>query len=118
MTYRVLASAAEQRPLSHHSFRETQGIDIKWRGGDVVRPLNGNWMDPPYPTKVIHFFCRWRILPFIRWRFGKKNPTVGYAGFKAFGVDLEAYKNWLPLEHIHEGSEALTPSWRWDADDH
>lgn len=115
--YRVL-SKNEPLPLSHNSFRDKPGIDIQWRGGDVIRPLNGNWMDPPYPTWVVKFYCPWRILPFIRWRFGTKNPTVGYAGFKAFGVDLKAYENWLPKERVRVGSEALTPSWRFDADDH
>jgi hypothetical protein len=117
MTYRVL-SKDEPLPLQHHNFRETQGIDIVWRGGDVIRPIGGNWMSEPWPKRVLHFFCPLRVLPLVRWRFGTEHPTVGYAGFKAFGVDLEAYKNWMPGEHVHDGSVALTPSWRFDADDH
>lgn len=115
--YRVL-SRGESLPLQHYNFRDRPGIDIVWRGGDVIRPLNGKWFDPPYPTWVVAFFCPLRILPLIRWRIGTKNPAVGYAGFKAFGVDSEHYENWLPKERVHIGSVALTPSWRFDADDH
>lgn len=112
--YRVL-SKGEPLPIQHHNFRTTTGIDVVWRGGDVIRPLDGNWFNPPFPRWVVKCFCPWRILPFIRWRFGS---TVGYLGFKAFGVDSEHYENWLPAARVAVGSAALTPSARFDADDH
>jgi hypothetical protein len=113
--YRILHNERHPGPIQNHNFRDTPGIDISWRGGDVIRPLNGKWFDEPEPTRVLRFWCPWRVLPFIRWRIGR---TVGYAGFKAFGVDSEHYKDWLPAERVQVGSVALTPSWRWDADDH
>lgn len=118
---RVL-SRGEPLPLQNHSFRDTPGIDVVWRGGDVLWPLNGAWFGPSekepdakFPTRVLRFWCPWRILPFIRWRFGR---TVGYLGFKAWGVDDERYLNWIPAEHVRRGSVALTFSARFDADDH
>src|SRR5512145_1444347 len=113
--YRVLHDGSIPLPIQNHNFRATPGIDIQWRGGNVIRPLDGRWFDEPVPTRIIKFWCPWRILPLIRWRFG---TTVGYAGFKPFGVDSEHYKRWLPEQHVCDGSVALTPSWRWDADDH
>jgi hypothetical protein len=111
---RVLSSN-EPLPLQNHTFREVPGIDIAFRGGDVWWPLDGNWFDPPFPRWVIRFICPWRVLPFVRWRLGR---TVGYLGFKAWGVDDERYLNWVPAEHVRAGSVALTFSARLDADDH
>ena len=114
MTYRVL-SEGEPLPLQHHNFLDRTGIDIVWRGGDVIQPFWGNWFDPPFFRIVFKFYVPWRILPFIRWRFGR---TVGYLGFKAFGVDSEHYCNWLPPDRVHVGSVAIVCSARMDADDH
>lgn len=83
---------------------------IYFRGGDVVRPLNGQWFGPKYPTKYLHFFVPFRILPFISFKIGRFGM---YCGFKVFGVDPEAYKNWLPVEEVYDGSVALCPSWRF-----
>jgi len=111
---RVL-SRNEPLPLQNNTFREKPGIGIVFRGGHVHQPLNGQWFGPKWPTRVLHFYCPWRILPFINWRIGR---TVGYVGFKAYGVDVPKYLNWIPSEHVFEGSVALSISARLDADDH
>ena len=79
--------------------------------GDVCDPLNGNWFVPPFPTRVIRFFCKLPILPFIAWKwpFFKK---AGYIGAKLYGVDPEAYKNWMPEEDVFDGSQAVCLSLR------
>lgn len=105
----------EPAPPQQRSFRETPGIDIQWRGGHVVTPINGNWFEAPFPTIVWGWFCPWRILPLVRWRFGK---VVGYLGFKAWGVDDPRYLNWIHDVHVRPGSVALTLSARFDAGDH
>jgi len=108
-------SRGEPLPLQNHSFRERPGIDIVFRGGQVHDPLNGQWFGPKWPTVVISFFCPIRVLPFIRWRFGR---LAGYLGFKAYGVDDPRYLNWISKEHVFSGSVALCLSARLDADDH
>lgn len=83
------------------------------RGGDVVRPLNGGWLKPPYPTRYWHFFCKLRVLPFLSVRIGRFGF---YIGFKCFGVYHDQYKEWFRLEHqgdIDMESRALAPSARW-----
>jgi hypothetical protein len=112
--FRVL-SKGEPLPLQNHTFREERGWDISWRGGQVHWPVDGKWFEAPFPRRVISFWCPLRILPFVRWRFGS---TVGYFGFKAYGVDDPRYLNWIAAEHVREGSVALTFSARPDADDH
>lgn len=79
--------------------------------GDVMRPLDGKWFEEPYPTRVLRFFCRLPVLPFItfRWPFLDK---ACYIGFKVFGVDSPAYLNWLPTSEVYPGSQALCPSFR------
>lgn len=114
MTYRVL-SKNEPLPLQNHNFLEQKGVSICFRGGDIVQPWFGNWFDPPYFKYVWHIYVPWRILPFLRWRIGK---TVGYLGFKAWGVDSEHYLNWLPADKVRVGSVAVVFSARMDADDH
>ena len=86
---------------------------IYFRGGDVVRPLGGQWFGPQYPERYTHFFCPWRILPFISVKVGRFGF---YAGFKCFGVDRPEYYAWFDEEHldeIYDGSNALCPSFRW-----
>jgi hypothetical protein len=112
--YKVLHN--EQDPVQNRTFRPTAGIGLSWRGGDVVQPYGGgNWFDPPFFERVLHVFVPWRILPFINWRIG---TTVGYLGFKAWGVDSEHYLNWLPADRVKKGSVALVFSARFDAADH
>lgn len=86
------------------------------RGGDVVRPRDGNWLKPPFPKKVWRWFCRRNLLPFIAWSFSGR---AGYLGFKAFSADgreYPQYLEWMPLEDTGPGSVALTPSFRPFAD--
>lgn len=74
--------------------------------GDVCDPVNGNWFKEPFPTKVIRFFCKWPVLPFIAWKwpFVKK---AGYIGAKLYGADPVAYKNWMPETDVYPGSQAV-----------
>lgn len=111
---RVL-SKNEPLPLQNHTFRETNGIDVSWRGGDLLIAGFGNWFDAPFFKLRVWVNVPFRILPFIRWRFGK---TVGYLGAKAWGVDSEHYLNWIDAKHVRVGSVALVISARIDADDH
>lgn len=80
------------------------------RGGDVVRPLNGKWFGPEWPTKIVHFFMPIRCLPFLSVLVGKYGF---YVGFKCFPVNHDEYRNWLPSEEVFEGSVALCPSLRF-----
>lgn len=90
---------------------EKNGIFFELRGGDICHPKGeGKWFEPPYfPDGVWRTFCRWNILPFFAYRLGKKH---GYMGFKAYGADSEAYKNWMNPEDVYEGSQALHVSIR------
>lgn len=88
-------------------FPDKTGLHLSLRGGDVVYPRGpGNWFAAPYfdPAKVIHFFLRWPLIPFVSWRIGKRG---GYIGAKGFGVDSDAYKNWLPPAEVYPGSQAV-----------
>lgn len=86
-------------------FRKTSGIFIEFRGGSFCHPLGqGDWFKPPYFERVLHFFLGWPIIPFISWRIGNRG---GYFGAKIYGVDSEAYKNWLPAEEVYDGSQAI-----------
>ena len=81
--------------------------------GDICDPvqIGGNWFTPPYPTRVWRRRVTWAVLPFIAWRWPFTN-RAGYIGFKLYGVDSEAYKNWLPPEEVYEGSQAVCLSCR------
>jgi len=102
-------STDKSQPLTS-PFRDRNGIFIEFRGGDFCHPqfwrpwVNEYWFESPFFTKVTRFFLKWPIFPFISYRFGNR---AGYFGAKAWGVDNEAYKNWLPLEDIYTGSEAI-----------
>lgn len=88
---------------------ERNGIFIELRGGNVCTPLNGDWFGPVFPTRVWRWFCRWPVLPFVAWRWGGKG---GYVGFKAYGADSLAYLNWMPIDDVYTGSQALCLSVR------
>ena len=80
--------------------------------GDYCDPLFGNWFYPPWPrvllrwqVKRAHFFA-WRIPLGFGWHW------MGYAGFKLYGVDSDAYLNWLPDRAVYRGSRAFCLSFR------
>ena len=85
-----------------------------WRlySGDICTPVLGtffgeHWFEPPFPKYVWRTFYKWPILPFISWRFKSKG---GYLGFKCFGVDAPAYKEWttgIKPEDVYKDSLAL-----------
>ena len=93
-------------------FRDRNGIFIEFRGGDFCHPdfwhpfSGGQWFAPPFfnPLRMMRFFLKWPILPFISYRFGNR---CGYFGAKAYGVDAPAYKNWLPPRDVYIGSTAI-----------
>jgi hypothetical protein len=105
----IVLSKGEALPLQHYSYLKESGVHFALRGGDVIYPWGGNWFDPPYFKHVVHFFCRWRILPWFTVRVGRYGF---YCGFKAFGVDSEHYLNWMPKEWVYDGSVCLHPSMR------
>ena len=76
-------------------------------GGDLCDPVGvgTNWFSPPYPTQIKRKFYDKNILPFFSWRIGTHQ---GYLGYKPYGVDSPAYKDWLcdPKE-VYAGSVAL-----------
>ena len=73
--------------------------------------IGGKWFEPPYPTRVWKQYVSLPILPFIAWRwpFSKRG---GYIGFKLYGVDSPAYKNWMNPEDVYDGSQAVCLSFR------
>lgn len=91
---------------------EQNGFWWELRSGDICHPKGeGDWFNPPYfPDGVWRAFCKWPILPFISWKIGNKG---GYAGFKIYGCDSEAYKHWVPdPDDVFEGSQAMHVSIR------
>jgi len=112
---RVFQISTGDEPLTQPK-RQTFGITFALRGGDVCHPLgtDGNWFTPPYFTRVLRFYCPIPILPFVMWNLW---GWRGYAGAKIYGVDSEAYKNWMPTEDVYNGSLALHFSARLSIND-
>lgn len=81
------------------------GMIFRLLGGDVVHPLGkGEWFKPPYFSRVLRFFMPLPIMPFFSIRIGRFGF---YIGSKVYGVDSPEYANWLPAEHVYEGSQAM-----------
>lgn len=102
---RVFQISTGDEPLTQPK-RQTFGITVALRGGDVCHPLgtDGNWFTEPYFTRVLRFFCPVSILPWISWNlFGWK----GYAGAKIYGADSAAYKHWMNHDDVYNGSQAI-----------
>jgi hypothetical protein len=93
-------------PVQHYTFPKTKfGLILGLRGGNVVQPLgSGDWFKPPYFSSVLKFYIPLPLLPWFTIRIGKFGF---YFGAKAFGVDSDAYKNWLPPEEVYDGSVAV-----------
>ncbi len=92
---------------------------FEFRGGDILHPFGkGDWFKPPYfpRDKVWRAHVKRNILPFMAWVFPSWMPVIGgksgYLGFKAFGADHDEYKNFMPLEDVHAGSQAVQMSIR------
>jgi hypothetical protein len=83
---------------------------IRLWSGDVCDPVSccgsSDWFGPNYPRHVVRFFCKLPILPFIAWKWPFMD-RAGYIGFKPYGADSPAYKNWMPAEDVYDGSQAL-----------
>lgn len=85
--------------------RETFGVTLALRGGDVLHPLGkGDWFKPPYFSRILRFWCPLPILPWISWNLG---DWRGYFGAKVYGADSPAYKHWMPGVDVYDGSQAL-----------
>jgi len=85
-------------------FPASNGFLFRLYSGDVCDPYIGNWFKPPYFKYVIRLFCKYPVLPYFAYRAGNR---AGYVGFKLWGVDSDAYKNWLPADEVYNGSTAL-----------
>lgn len=77
---------------------------------DPILSWGSNWFHPPYPTTVLQL--KMPLMPFIAWKWPFMDKA-GYFGFKLYGVDAEAYKEWLcdPAE-VYDGSQACCFSFR------
>lgn len=106
---KVIGWSSGPEPWQNFPFPKENGIIFSLRGGDVVFPWDGNWFTEPFFKHVLHFYMPIPILPFFCIKIGSWGL---YAGFKAFGVDSPAYKNWLPPEEVYDGSVAIQPSIR------
>lgn len=84
---------------------EENGFWWELRSGDICHPIGeGKWFEPPYFASVWRAFCRLPILPFFSWKLG---TWGGYAGFKIYGADADAYKWWMPAGDVYPGSLAM-----------
>ena len=94
--------------------RSTFGITLALRWGDVCHPLgSGDWFNPPYFNKVLRYYS-YLPMPFISWNlFGWR----GYLGAKVYGADAEAYKNWMNVNDVYDGSQAIQFSGRLSIND-
>lgn len=91
------------------------GVTLALRGGDVLHPLGtGDWFKPPYFARVLRFWCRWPVLPWITWNLW---GWRGYLGAKIYGADAPAYRNWMPAADVYAGSRALQFSARLSISD-
>lgn len=103
-----------ERDLTSPLLRDTDKKFV-WRiySGQINDPvqIGGNWFTPPYPTKVWKKVVNWPILPFFSWKW-PFTTRGGYIGFKLYGVDAEAYKNWMNPADVYPGSQALCLSFR------
>lgn len=86
----------------------------EYRGGDFIQPQGkGDWFHPPYfPNGVEHKYFPEATELFVSWKI----PFLGrqgYYGAKIFGVDSDAYKEWMcKPEEVYEGSQAIMKSAR------
>lgn len=106
-------STDNSHPLTN-PFPLSSGIFFELRGGNICDPILGTffgyqWFGPKFPKYVWKAFCKFKVLPFLSWRFGNRG---GYIGFKAYGVDSEAYKNWIDPSEVYEGSYAMCLTFR------
>lgn len=83
--------------------------------GDWLDPAlswGSNWFHPPFPKVVLHLNVKWPVLPFVAWKWPFMDRAF-YGGWKRYGVDSEAYKQWLcKPEEVYPGSKALCLSIR------
>ena len=112
------------KPPQNHTWRTTNGVSLYFRGGDVYRPdIRNGWPRRGYedddrdwfnthPKSAWRWHCKWPVLPFLTFKWGSFGM---YVGFKAFGVDSEAYRDFPLMQRadVYNGSVALTPSIRF-----
>ena len=109
-------------PFQHYPYLKGTrvGAALWWRGGDIVSPDLANGTRRPgreadprnnyfntIPAAVRHAKIEKECLPFLTIRIGRFGV---YAGWKAYGFDSDAYKDWPGINpaEVHEGSVALT----------
>ena len=77
---------------------------------DPILSWGSNWFHPPYPKTVLNIPMP--FAPFIAWKWPFMDKA-GYIGWKLYGVDAPAYKEWLcDPDEVYEGSQALCLSVR------
>lgn len=114
MRVTVLRRNDPTRPLTDPISDEAPGVVFVCRlyAGDYCDPLFGGWFAPPWPRVLL----RWKVerAPFVAWQIPLGFGFVwrGYAGFKLYGVDSPAYRNWLPAQEVYDGSQAVCLSLR------
>lgn len=95
-----------------------KGWNLWWRGGDVAspsgwnalrqggKPGGGKWFNY-LPNHVARRYFPLPVLPFFTARWGRFGF---YIGWKAFGVDSAAYKDFpgINAAEVFDGSVALT----------
>ena len=108
---KVFGWASNKQSWSKPFPAKSKGLYLSFRGGDVIRPYgSGNWFAEPFYRTYWRWHCKYAVLPFFSCRWGRYGM---YIGAKCFGVDHEAYKNWLPPEEVYDGSRALALSFRF-----
>lgn len=125
---------------------EPKRMQIALRGGDVCDPFDGEQLNgPPWPTRVLRFYCALPLLPFLCVRLDTLLVIVAaivgneiflglalglaltglvhrfgfYAGWKCYGFDLPNYSNWKGSAYAREifpGSRALAFTARFFTD--
>ncbi len=100
MNVTLIRSSHPDAPLTE-PWPQQRGLCWRVLSGDYLDPMLGDWFDADHPPRVVlrgrlhrALFVSWRI-PLLLWTWR------GYAGFKVYGVDSPAYKEWAPCNHVY-----------------
>ena len=111
MKVEVLYRNDPERPLTDPVV-EKDGRKFVFRlyRGSICDPILGTlfgykWFEEPYPKYVLKVNSK-IPLPFISFKWPFLNRGC-YLGWKVYGVDSEAYKNWIDPTEVYNGSQAM-----------
>jgi len=83
------------------------GLKLRLLCGDVCDPYwfgnGGSWFKLPAPRWIVRFFS-YIPLPYIAIGISKWGL---YLGWKVYGVDSIAYRQWLSETEVYAGSQAM-----------